>query len=153
MLWYVLERYVHCLLGRTHLDLPNDEKNKAVQDEGGGTHHNGDKMLNGSKDGVKEETEVKREHIHLTPHELHGLKAIVMYLHSLPTNKKNVPELIKDPIALIKDVRTLVEQHRYDNPELAVTGKPILKPPEEDERVRIYIDIIFCIYGYLQCAN
>jgi hypothetical protein len=67
--------------------------------------------------------------------ELHGLKAIVMFLHSLPTNKKNVPELIRDPIALIKDVRTLVEQHRYDSPESAVTGKPILKGPDHCDRV------------------
>ena len=49
-----------------------------------------------------------------------------MYLHSLPTSKKSVPELIKDPIALIRDVRTVVEQHRYDNPELAVTDKPVM---------------------------
>lgn len=67
--------------------------------------------------------------------ELHGLKAIVMFLHSLPTNKKNVPELIRDPIALIKDVRTLVEQHRYDSPEAAVTGKPILRGPDQSDRV------------------
>lgn len=59
--------------------------------------------------------------------ELHGLKSIVTYLHCLPANKKNVPELIKDPVALIKDVRTLVEQHRHDSSESAVTGKPVLK--------------------------
>lgn len=45
MLWYVLERYVHCLLGRSHLasgsdlDIPSD-----------------------------------KPHIHLTHAELHGLK-------------------------------------------------------------------------------
>lgn len=55
-----------------------------------------------------------------------------MYLHSLPTNRKNVPELIKDPIALVKDVRTVVEQHRHDNPELAVTGKSVLRVGMED---------------------
>ena len=75
--------------------------------------------------------------------ELHGLKAIVMFLHSLPTNKKNVPELIRDPIALIKDVRTLVEQHRYDSPEAAVTGKPILRPPDQSDRV-IMVSIFKC---------
>lgn len=58
--------------------------------------------------------------------ELHGLKAIVTYLHSLPINKKNVPDLIVDPVALIKDVRTLVEQHRYDSPDSAVNGRPVL---------------------------
>ncbi|XP_045134294.1 lysine-specific demethylase 2A-like [Portunus trituberculatus] len=92
MLWYVLERYVHVLLGRTHLSLPPDDP-----------------------------------HINLTQYELHGLKAIVMYLHALPTSKKCVPELITDPIALIRDVRTVVEQHRYDKPELARTCKPVLE--------------------------
>lgn len=67
------------------------------------------------------------EHVHLTQYELHGLKAIVMYLHALPTSKKCVPELITDPIALIRDVRTVVEQHRYDKPELARTSKPVLE--------------------------
>ena len=52
-----------------------------------------------------------------------------MYLHSLPSTKKNVPELIRDPVALIHDVRCLVEQHRHDSPESAVTGAPVLPPP------------------------
>lgn len=51
-----------------------------------------------------------------------------MYLYDLPPHKKNVPELVKDPVALIKDVRSLVERHCKDNPELAVTGCPVLKP-------------------------
>ena len=51
-----------------------------------------------------------------------------MYLYDLPSQKKNVPELIKDPVALIKDVRNLVERHCKDSPELAITGQPILHP-------------------------
>lgn len=62
-----------------------------------------------------------------------------MYLHSLPTNRKNVPELIKDPIALVKDVRTVVEQHRHDNPELAVTGKSVLRTGMEDVDLDVFI--------------
>lgn len=54
------------------------------------------------------------------------LKEIVMYLHMLPPHKKNVPELLKDPVSLIQDVRTLIGLHRQDNRELAVTGRPIL---------------------------
>ena len=38
MLWYVLERYVHVLLGRTHLALPPSEHSKLIialkEDEG-----------------------------------------------------------------------------------------------------------------------
>lgn len=83
--------------------------------------------------------------------ELHGLKAIVMFLHSLPTNKKNVPELIRDPIALIKDVRTLVEQHRYDSPEAAVTGKPILRGPDQCDRVILMSIQVLLLVKLLLC--
>lgn len=44
----------------------------------------------------------------------------------LPQNKKNVPELLRDPVALIQDVRTLIGSHRQDNRELAVTGRSVL---------------------------
>lgn len=49
-----------------------------------------------------------------------------MYLHMLAPNKKNVPELIRDPISLIQDVRTLIGVHRQDNREMAITGRAIL---------------------------
>ncbi|KAL0117142.1 hypothetical protein PUN28_010170 [Cardiocondyla obscurior] len=116
MLWYVLERYVHVLLGRSHLDITESQRQHLVPQQ--------------------------HQHIHITPFELHGLKAIVMYLHSLPSTKKNVPELIRDPVALIHDVRCLVEQHRHDNPETAVTGNPVLPPPPplsiaDRERMRV----------------
>lgn len=103
---YVLERYVHVLLGRSHLDIPESQRQHATIP-----------------------TDMHSTHHHLSPFELHGLKSIVMYLHSLPSTKKNVPELIRDPVALIHDVRCLVEQHRHDSPEAAVTGNPILPPP------------------------
>lgn len=100
MLWYVLAKYVHTLLGRSHF-------------EGG--------------DNIEHEL-VGQPHIHLTQFELFGLKEIVMYLYDLPPQRKNVPELIGDPVQLIKDVRSLVERHCKDSPELAVTGKPVLHP-------------------------
>ena len=78
-------------------------------------------------DSETKENENGEEHIHLTQYELHGLKAIVMYLHALPTSKKCVPDLITDPIALIRDVRTVVEKHRYDVPEKSLTSKPVLE--------------------------
>ncbi|XP_012063004.1 PREDICTED: jmjC domain-containing histone demethylation protein 1 [Atta cephalotes] len=116
MLWYVLERYVHVLLGRSHLDISESQRQHLVPQ-----HH---------------------QHVHVTDFELHGLKSIVMYLHSLPSTKKNVPELMRDPVALIHDVRCLVEQHRHDNPEAAVTGNPVLPPPPpltivDRERLRV----------------
>ncbi|XP_035899887.1 jmjC domain-containing histone demethylation protein 1 [Anopheles stephensi] len=100
MLWYVLAKYVYTLLGHSHLE---------------------------GEAGREHELEGK-PHVHLTHYELFGLKDIVMYLYDLPAQKKNVPELIRDPVALIKDVRTLVERHCRDVPELAVTGVPVLHP-------------------------
>ena len=43
-----------------------------------------------------------KERVHLTLAELNGLKFMVMYLHYIPANKKNVPILLPDPIALIR---------------------------------------------------
>ncbi|XP_013144915.1 PREDICTED: jmjC domain-containing histone demethylation protein 1 isoform X2 [Papilio polytes] len=108
MLWYVLDRYVIALLGRTHLAL-----------EGAAALAHAPPLA------------PPTDHVHLTQNELHGLKAIVMYLHQLPAARKSVPELLSDPIALVRDVRTLVEQHRHDKQHLAVTGVPLLKGPEE----------------------
>ncbi|XP_055635307.1 jmjC domain-containing histone demethylation protein 1 isoform X2 [Toxorhynchites rutilus septentrionalis] len=100
MLWYVLAKYVYTLLGHSHLE--------------------GEPGREAELDG--------KPHVHLTHYELFGLKEIVMYLYDLPPQKKNVPDLIKDPVALIKDVRTLVERHCKDNPEQAITGAPVLHP-------------------------
>lgn len=65
--------------------------------------------------------------MHLTASELHGLRAIVLYLHSLPPSRKNVPDILVNPVALIQDVRTIVEQHRKDQSHLAVTGIPVVR--------------------------
>lgn len=146
MLWYVLERYVHVLLGRTHLTLPPDEEEKYKKYLSTKAKANNNNQLKEVKeeatkpdpdmeldsetkenDTKENEAETNGEHIHLTQYELHGLKAIVMYLHALPTSKKCVPDLITDPIALIRDVRTVVEKHRYDIPEKSLTSKPVLE--------------------------
>ncbi len=38
-------------------------------------------------------------------------QAIVMFIHSLPVTRKCVPNLITDPVALIKDIRTIITNH------------------------------------------
>ncbi|XP_015376816.1 PREDICTED: jmjC domain-containing histone demethylation protein 1 [Diuraphis noxia] len=106
MLWYVLERYVYCDLGKSHL-----------------------------AEGV-ETSPSPDEHIHFTKQELHGIKAIVKYLHILPPNKKNVPPLIKDAIELIRNVAIVINKHKNDIPEYAISGKPILKIQGDKERER-----------------
>lgn len=101
MLWYVLAKYVAILLRRNHLDCESNH--------------------------VKSEDDTEQPHVHLTNYELFGLKEIVLYLYDLPQHKKNVPELLKDPVELIKDVRLLVEKHCKDDNQLAITGVPVLK--------------------------
>ncbi len=65
--------------------------------------------------------------------ELQGIKFIIMYLHNLPASKKNVPVMLPDPIAVVKDIRNIVLAHKDDCPENAVTGKYIVRWSENDE--------------------
>lgn len=60
-----------------------------------------------------------------------------MYLYDLPQNKKSVPDIIKDPVALIKDVRALVERHCKDDNQQAITGMPVLRA-ELNQFIRQY---------------
>ena len=34
-----------------------------------------------------------------------------MFIHSLPVTRKCVPNLITDPVTLIKDIRTIITNH------------------------------------------
>ena len=52
-----------------------------------------------------------------------------MYIHALPVSKKNVPPLLKEPINLVRDIKLVVEGHKNDEPEKAVTGQPLLHWP------------------------
>jgi len=45
----------------------------------------------------------------------------------LPATKKSVPPLIKDAIELIRNVAIVINKHKNDKPEDAISGKPILK--------------------------
>lgn len=74
----------------------------------------------------------------MSPQELLGLKAIVLYLHQLPIQRKNVPALIYDPVELLRSIKKIVEKHRYDSPAKAVTGRPILIWPGERAEVWLY---------------
>ncbi|XP_076334005.1 lysine-specific demethylase 2A-like isoform X2 [Tachypleus tridentatus] len=74
--------------------------------------------------------ESEKKIIHLTQFELSGLKAVVNWLQRLPANKKCVPDLIANPEALLQDVKTLLQEHKNDNPQLACTGNSVLWWPE-----------------------
>jgi len=109
--WFALDKYVYSLLGRTHLDLGEDEQ---------------DFLLGNMEDRKEFFKALDSTHRHITPQELFGIKAIVMYIHALAVSKKNVPPLLKEPINLVRDIKKVVEKHKNDDPALAVTGQPML---------------------------
>ena len=49
-----------------------------------------------------------------------------MFIHALPITRKSVPAIIKNAVELIKDIRTIVDTHKNDSPDLCVTGRPLL---------------------------
>uniref|UniRef100_A0A7R9JX08 [histone H3]-dimethyl-L-lysine(36) demethylase n=1 Tax=Timema genevievae TaxID=629358 RepID=A0A7R9JX08_TIMGE len=109
MLWYGLERYVYNCLGVSHLcneDYYDEDVSVKVEPQ-------------------KTETELN---VNLTQLEVSGIKGIVIYLFSLPYNKRSVPELIQNPASLIKEVKILLEKHRPDSHKLSITGKAVLPP-------------------------
>jgi F-box/leucine-rich repeat protein 10/11 len=108
---YALDKYVYALIGRTHLELSEDKQLK---------------LLGSWEERQQYLESISQHHRHITPQELFGLKAIIMYIHALAVSKKNVPPLIKEPINLVRDVRLVVETHKDDNPCKAVTGHPLL---------------------------
>jgi len=115
--WYALDKYVWSLMGRTHISV---EEEVMVQ-------------LYGEK-WERQEHQLGISHQHITPQELYGLKAIVMFIHALPVTRKSVPSLIKNAVELIKDVRNIVETHKDDSVEKCVTGKPLLYWPGRSEK-------------------
>ena len=108
--WFALDKYVYALLGRTHLDLSEDEVD----------------FLLGQPEERKNFIDALKSGKHITAQELFGIKAIVMYIHALPVSKKNVPPVIKEPINLVRDVKSVVEEHKNDDPSKAITGMPLL---------------------------
>jgi len=112
MMWYVLDKYCYSLLGRHHLNMEEVVLTRLL--------------------GTDEERKTYVENIghpYITPEEVRGLKSIVLYLHSLPSNKKGVPTAIRDPVSLIRDIRIIVEVHKNDSQERGVTGRPLLYWP------------------------
>ena len=117
LLWYALDKYVWALMGKTHLKVEED-----VMVE-----------LYGEK-WERQEHQLSIGHIHITPQELFGLKAIVMFIHALPVTRKSVPPLLQDAVSLIKDIRTIVDSHKDDILERSLTGKPLLYWPGRSEK-------------------
>jgi len=109
MMWWVLDRYCYHLLGRHHMAMDENIVSKLMGNE------------------LERKTfQENIGHPYITPEEVRGLKSIVLYLHSMPGNKKNVPPLLKDPVLLVRDIRIICEVHKSDTHEKGVTGKPLI---------------------------
>lgn len=118
LLWYVLERYVHCVSGKTHQTC--NEDGSPLTDAQKATNQSGS-LLSQNSSSPK-----KLQHVHLTPFELNGLKAIIMWLSRLSNHKRALPELIDHSEALLNDAKLLVDDHATDDHALACTGKSVL---------------------------
>ena len=99
MLWYTLDRYIHCIMGNTHLDLPEEEKRR-MRLEKGDNIDTSKEILKLVNPNIDTKQQIKKGYIHLTQAELLGIKFIVMYLHHLPHSKKNVPIMLPDPVSV-----------------------------------------------------
>uniref|UniRef100_A0A8C4NE75 [histone H3]-dimethyl-L-lysine(36) demethylase n=1 Tax=Eptatretus burgeri TaxID=7764 RepID=A0A8C4NE75_EPTBU len=123
MAWYVLERYVHSMTGRSHLKLK--VASHSYDEEDG---------QNGRTAGVKEEkvgssSDVKKRALSMTGFELTGLRSLLTRLEALPENKQCVPKGIVESVALLNEVRVMLTEHTHDNPQTAITGVPIVSCP------------------------
>jgi len=109
MMWWVLDRYCYHLLGRHHMGMDENIITKLLGNE-----------------AERKNFQENIGHPYITPEEVRGLKSIVLYLHSLPGNKKNVPPLLKDPVLLVRDIRIICEVHKSDTHEKGVSGRPLI---------------------------
>ncbi|XP_035246899.1 lysine-specific demethylase 2B isoform X1 [Anguilla anguilla] len=159
MCWYVLERYVHCLTGRSHLSkgfcrdssLKDTEMKAEMEDDSGEMQ-----MQEGLRDPPAQSnntyphaspapgsahpdflrtpspaSDPPARWTHLTAFELKGLAVLVDKLESLPENKRNVPQGIDRPNSLLQDMRVILKEHADDDSQLALTGVPVVCWPKK----------------------
>lgn len=64
------------------------------------------------------------EHVNLTRFELEGLPKLIEWLEERPVS--SAPSLIISPQKLLSDARLMMENHKDDDPELAITNQSSL---------------------------
>lgn len=130
--WYVLERYVHCLTGKSYLSKEtssdNDIQKRSTSSKASDDVNARDQVTSKTIEQLSSENCAKMPHIHLTQREVNGLEKIIEWLSTLPSHKRNVPELIVNADELLRDAQVLVNDHLNDVNALAVTGKLPLTP-------------------------
>ena len=102
LLWYVLDRYAYCLTGASCLSEKYKRANHVVEDE--------------------EEGQEK----HLTRCELAGLEALTGYLSGRAGTESCKVVGIQDLSSLLKRADRVIADHRKDDEERAITGRPVV---------------------------
>lgn len=64
--------------------------------------------------------------VYLTRQEIEGLTKLIEWLDHLPPAKRSVPSLLISPEKLLIDARQLVEEHKDDDQDKAITNQPSL---------------------------
>ena len=70
----------------------------------------------------------KQETVHLTKLEFNGLKALIQYL----SRNKTPVDGITNHKSLLKEAKLMIEDHKDDDAELAITGLPVASWQEAD---------------------
>uniref|UniRef100_A0A8C6PF72 Lysine-specific demethylase 2B n=1 Tax=Nothobranchius furzeri TaxID=105023 RepID=A0A8C6PF72_NOTFU len=155
MCWYVLERYLHCLTKRSYFNQEiqkeslgeneQGEKAERVSEDDSPENVKGPLLKAvlcvDSEDSCNPNSvsldfpktpldspasELQGKWTHLTQYELMGLRTLVEKLESLPENKKCVPVGIENPQGLLEDIKAVLKDHAEDDPQLAITGVPVV---------------------------
>jgi F-box/leucine-rich repeat protein 10/11 len=126
LLWYLLQRYVHCLTGKTHLSC-HEDGSPIPESESDNVSPFNKQVASSSLSASSSSPSCARPKlqpvVHLTANEVTGLKAVIMWLSRLPNQKRAVPELIVNPEALLNDAKILVDDHANDDTTLAASGR------------------------------
>ena len=64
----------------------------------------------------------EEETVHLTKLEFNGLKALIQYL----SRSKSLVDGISDQKSLLNEAKLMIEDHKDDDAELAITGHPVV---------------------------
>uniref|UniRef100_A0A4Y6ESB8 [histone H3]-dimethyl-L-lysine(36) demethylase n=1 Tax=Brachionus koreanus TaxID=1199090 RepID=A0A4Y6ESB8_9BILA len=117
MIWFVLERYVHCLTGTTHID-DFTECKSALEDK------------QPFKTFQPESNQV------LNKFELDGLKALFDFLTGLNENKRCVPKEIVQPKILLESVQKLIGEFERRNAAKnhPANGLPFMHWPKPERK-------------------
>ena len=113
MMWFVIERYFHCLTGVTYLRDPEDETESMT-------------------DCYKSFQPVSPL---LSKYELEGLKALKSFLEGLSDRKRHVPKEIVQSEKLFQALEDVLAAHCNDGDKFTSTGQPFMHWPKQDRKV------------------